>query len=226
MASADASSPSASRIPRRGLLLVLSSPSGAGKTTLARRLLASDGHIELSVSVTTRKPRPGEVDGRDYHFISNEDFDARRQAGDLLEWAHVHGNSYGTPRAPVEAALAAGRDVLFDIDWQGAQQLEERLPQDLVRIFVLPPSAQALAERLRTRGQDADDVVRRRISAASGEISHWPEYDYVIVNEVVDESFATLTAILTAERNRRARMLGLMDFVRALQDELDRNDGG
>lgn len=208
-------------IPRRGLLLVLSSPSGAGKTTLSKRLLASDPGIELSVSVTTRPPRPGEKDGRDYHFISAETFAARRDAGDLLEWALVHGNHYGTPRGPVEAALAAGRDVLFDIDWQGAQQLEERLPQDLVRVFVLPPTGRALEERLRARGQDSPEVVARRVRGASAEISHWAEYDYVIVNADVDKSFATLSAILAAERSRRVRMLGLMEFVRGLQADLE-----
>ncbi len=214
---ADSSAP---RISRRGLLLVLSSPSGAGKTTLSKRLLASDPDIQLSVSVTTRPPRVGEVDGRDYFFIDQTEFERRCAAGDLLEWATVHGNSYGTPRGPVEAALQAGRDVLFDIDWQGAQQLEGRLPQDLVRVFVLPPTAAALEERLNARGQDAPDVVARRVAGASSEISHWPEYDYVIVNADVDQSFATLAAILTAERNRRARLQGLSEFVRGLQSGL------
>ncbi|MFZ4808664.1 MAG: guanylate kinase [Hyphomicrobiaceae bacterium] len=209
--------PSVPRISRRGLLLVLSSPSGAGKTTLSKRLLASDPEIQLSVSVTTRPPRVGEIEGRDYFFIDQAEFERRRAAGDLLEWATVHGNSYGTPRSPVEAALQAGRDVLFDIDWQGAQQLEGRLPQDLVRVFVLPPTATALEQRLKTRGQDAPDVVARRLAGASSEISHWPEYDYVIVNAEVDQSFATLAAILTAERSRRARIQGLSEFVRGLQ---------
>lgn len=207
-------------IARRGLLLVLSSPSGAGKTTLARRLLASDGNIQLSVSVTTRAPRPGEIDGRDYHFISLADFEQKKADRELLEWAFVHGNCYGTPRTPVEAALADGRDVLFDIDWQGAQQLAEQLPHDLVRVFVLPPTAASLEARLKGRAQDAPDVVARRLAAASGELSHWPEYDYVIVNSDVDQSFATLQAILAAERSRRARMLGLTEFVRTLQADL------
>lgn len=210
----------APRIPRRGLLLVLSSPSGAGKTTLSKRLLAADPNIKLSVSVTTRPSRPGEVDGRDYHFITMAEFEHRRGAGDLLEWALVHGNCYGTPRQPVEAALAGGHDVLFDIDWQGAQQLEERLPLDLVRVFVLPPTAASLEQRLTARGQDSQDVVARRLAGASAEISHWAEYDYVIVNSDVEESFAALAAILAAERSRRTRMLGLMEFVRGLQSDL------
>jgi len=207
-------------IARRGLLLVLSSPSGAGKTTLARKLLAADPGIASSVSVTTRPARPGEVDGRVYHFLTTDEFARRRDSGDLIEWALVHGNHYGTPHGPVEAALAAGQDVLFDIDWQGAQQLAARLPEDLVRIFVLPPTAGALEQRLRGRGQDAPDVVERRVRAASGEIAHWPEYDYVIVNADLDESFRTLTAILHAERHRRPRVVGLTEFVRTLQDGL------
>lgn len=208
---------SSTSVHRRGLLLVLSSPSGAGKTTLARRLLASDPGIAMSVSVTTRAPRPGEVDGKDYHFIDDARYQALREAGDLLEWAKVFDNHYGTPRGPVEAAIGAGRDVLFDIDWQGAQQLEEKLPQDLVRVFILPPSAQDLAARLSARGQDSADVVARRMSAAAAEISHWQEYDYVIINADLDRSSRELTAILAAERLKRERQLGLMDFVRGMQ---------
>lgn len=207
-------------VHRRGLLLVLSSPSGAGKTTLARRLLASDPEIAMSVSVTTRAPRPGEVDGKDYHFIDDARYQALREAGDLLEWAKVFDNHYGTPRGPVEAAIGAGRDVLFDIDWQGAQQLEEKLPQDLVRVFILPPSAQDLAARLSARGQDSADVVARRMAAAAAEISHWQEYDYVIINADLDRSSRDLTAILAAERLKRERQLGLMDFVRGMQAAL------
>jgi guanylate kinase len=207
-------------IARRGLLLVLSSPSGAGKTTLARRLVADDPLISMSVSVTTRPPRPGEVDGRDYIFIDEGRFTAMREAGELLEWARVFGNYYGTPRAPVEAAISAGRDVLFDIDWQGAQQLEEKLPQDLVRVFILPPSAQDLARRLAARGQDGPEVVAARMAAASAEISHWPEYDYVVVNADLEASSASLRSVLTAERLKRERQLGLMDFVRAMQSSL------
>jgi guanylate kinase len=210
----------ASPIQRRGLLLVLSSPSGAGKTTLARALLASDAGISMSVSVTTRKPRPGEVEGRDYHFTDAGGFAELESKGDLLEWARVFGNSYGTPRQPVEDAIAAGRDVLFDIDWQGAQQLSERKAGDLVRVFILPPSGPALEERLRNRAQDPPDVVARRMSEASAELSHWAEYDYVLVNENVEESLAGLRAILAAERLRRDRQSGLSAFVRGLQKGL------
>jgi guanylate kinase len=207
-------------IERRGLLLVLSSPSGAGKTTLARRLLAADGDIAMSVSVTTRKQRPGEVDGRDYHFVDEAHFRAMREKGELLEWATVFGNRYGTPRAPVEQAIAAGRDVLFDIDWQGSQQLAEKMPGDIVRVFVLPPSGKVLEERLRTRNQDPSEVVAQRMAEASNEISHWAEYDYVIVNADLDRSLEGLRAILTAERLRRERLSGLMAFVRELQQAL------
>lgn len=208
-------------IERRGLLLVLSSPSGAGKTSLARALLESDGDIALSVSVTTRAPRPGEVDGRDYWFVDEKRFAALRDADELLEWATVFGNFYGTPRAPIEAALSAGRDVLFDIDWQGTQQLSERMAGDLVRVFVLPPSGQALETRLRQRAQDPPEVVAKRMAKASSEISHWAEYDYVIVNNDLAESSAGLKAILAAERLRRDRMTGLSAFVRGLQAALE-----
>ncbi len=201
---------------RRGLLLVLSSPSGAGKTTLAKRVLSADRNIGLSVSVTTRTPRPGEQEGADYYFRNEKQFLAQRDAGDLLEWAKVFGNYYGTPRAPVEAAIASGRDLLFDIDWQGAQQLKEKLPQDLVRVFVLPPSAQVLENRLRSRAADPPDVVAKRMAEAASEMSHWPEYDYVIVNGDLETSVAELIAILTAERLKRERLIGLSDFVRGL----------
>lgn len=209
------------QIERRGLLLVLSSPSGAGKTSLARALLDSDNNIALSVSVTTRAPRPGEADGRDYWFVDEQRFTALRDSNELLEWATVFGNFYGTPRAPIEAALAAGRDVLFDIDWQGTQQLSERLAGDLVRVFVLPPSGEALETRLRSRAQDPPEVVTKRMAKASSEISHWAEYDYVIVNNDLAESSAGLKAILAAERLRRDRMTGLSAFVRGLQSALE-----
>ncbi|HEY7670446.1 MAG TPA: guanylate kinase [Hyphomicrobium sp.] len=208
------------RIKRRGLLLVLSSPSGAGKTTLARRLIAADGEIAMSVSVTTRSPRPGEVDGRDYHFVDEATFKRMREAGELLEWARVFDNFYGTPRAPVETAIAKGRDILFDIDWQGAQQLSEKMKHDVVRVFILPPSADVLAERLRTRAQDPETAVRRRMAQASDEISHWPEYDYVIVNAELDASLAGVSAILAAERLKRERLDGLSAFVREMQKAL------
>jgi len=207
-------------INRRGLLLVLSSPSGAGKTSLARALLASDRGITMSVSVTTRAARPGEVDGRDYHFTDAASFAAMAERGELLEWARVFNNSYGTPRVPVEAAIKAGRDVLFDIDWQGAQQLSDKMAGDIVRVFILPPSGRALEERLKTRAQDPPEVVVARMAEAANELSHWAEYDYVIVNESFEESLAGLRAILTAARLKRDRQSGLTAFVRGLQGEL------
>ena len=208
------------KIDRRGLLLVLSSPSGAGKTTLARQLTAADGGIAMSVSVTTRTPRPGEVDGKDYHFIDEAAFKRMRDGGELLEWARVFDNFYGTPRAPVEATIAKGRDILFDIDWQGAQQLSEKMKHDVVRVFILPPSAAVLSERLRARAQDPEDVVRRRMAEASDEISHWAEYDYVIVNADLEASLAGIGSILTAERLKRDRLNGLSAFVREMQKSL------
>src|SRR5262252_4534053 len=206
-------------IARRGLMLVLSSPSGAGKTTLSRMLLA-DPAVTLSISVTTRAPRPGEIDGEHYHFIDRARFGAMEKNGELLEWAEVHGHRYGTPRAPVERALAAGRDVLFDIDWQGTQQVREKARHDLVSVFVLPPSARELERRLHMRAQDSDEVIRGRMEKAAGEISHWAEYDYVIVNRDLDQAFAELRAILAAERLKRERRTGLSDFVRGIQRQL------
>jgi guanylate kinase len=208
------------KVPRRGLLFVMSSPSGAGKTTLSRKLLAADAGITMSVSVTTRAPRPGEVDGRDYHFISREKFDHMVENNQLLEWATVFGNSYGTPRKPVEDALAQGRDVLFDIDWQGTQQLAQHMQDDLVRLFILPPTADTLRERLIARAQDSSSVIAKRMAQASDEISHWPEYDYVIVNDAVEDSHRMVVAILTAERLRRRRQLGLTNYVRELSKGL------
>ena len=208
------------KIARRGLMLVLSSPSGAGKTTLSRMLLKADRNIELSVSVTTRPQRRGEVDGSDYHFINLTRFEQMVKAGDLLEWAEVFDHRYGTPRRPVERALRAGRDVLFDIDWQGTQQLRERARDDLVSVFILPPSAKELERRLRRRAQDSKDIIGARMAKAAGEMSHWPEYDYVIVNRDLDQAFAELRAILAAERLRRERRIGLSGFVRALQAKL------
>lgn len=207
-------------VARRGLMLVLSSPSGAGKTTLSRMLLERYSTIELSISVTTRKPRPGEVEGRDYHFIHEKSFDAMVAGGDLLEWAEVFGSRYGTPRAPVERALAMGRDVMFDIDWQGTQQLRERGRDDLVSVFVLPPTIADLEARLRTRAQDADDVIRARMAKAANEMSHWAEYDYVVINRDVWRAFEDVCAILAAERLKRERQTGLSAFVRALQADL------
>jgi guanylate kinase len=207
-------------IARRGLMLVLSSPSGAGKTTLSRKLLEADPAVELSVSVTTRKQRPGEIDGRDYHFIDAARFDAMVKGGELLEWAQVFGHRYGTPRAPVEAALASGHDVQFDIDWQGTQQLREKADHDLVSIFVLPPSMADLERRLRRRAQDPDEVIRARMATAADEMSHWAEYDYVVINTDVDRAFREVHTILAAERLKRERQTGLSDFVRRLQAQL------
>jgi len=198
----------------------MSSPSGAGKTTLSRRLLAADANIAMSVSVTTRAARPGEVDGRDYRFVSKEKFASMRDGGELLEWAEVFGNFYGTPRQPVEEALAKGRDVLFDIDWQGTQQLAQAMEDDLVRIFILPPSADELRDRLIRRAQDSAVVVAKRMAEASREISHWPEYDYVVVNDDIEQAHAQIVAILTAERLKRRRRLGLAQFVREMTKKL------
>jgi guanylate kinase len=207
-------------IARRGLMLVLSSPSGAGKTTLSRRLLAEETGLDLSISVTTRRRRRGEVNGRHYHFIDAKRFDQMVRAGGLLESAEVFGNRYGTPREPVERALRAGRDVLFDIDWQGTQQLREKLPQDLVSVFVLPPSIPELERRLRARAQDDEGVIRERMAKAAGEMSHWAEYDYVVINRDIDRAFQEVRSILAAERLRRERQTGLTAFVRGLQSEL------
>lgn len=211
---------SLTKIPRRGLMFVMSSPSGAGKTTLSRKLLAADDNIAMSVSVTTRKPRPGEVDGQDYYFITQGAFDKMVAAGELLEYATVFGNSYGTPKKPVEDALAKGRDVLFDIDWQGTQQLAQAMEDDLVRLFILPPDAEMLHDRLIGRNSDSATVVAKRMAEAPREISHWPEYDYVIINDNLDDSHRQIMAILTAERLRRKRQTGLTDFVRKMTKDL------
>jgi guanylate kinase len=204
-------------IERRGFLLVLSSPSGAGKTTITRRLVAGDPALALSVSVTTRPPRDGEIEGRDYYFIDRQRFDEMLAKGELLEHATVFGNCYGTPRGPVETALSAGRDVVGDVDWQGTQQLAKSVPHDLVSVFVLPPSLAALEARLRARAQDSAAVVASRMAKSAEEMSHWPEYDYVIVNNDVEESVAQVRAIVTAERLRRLRQTGLAEFVDGLR---------
>jgi guanylate kinase len=204
-------------IQRRGIMLVLSSPSGAGKSTIARALLEREEKLKLSVSLTTRPPRPGEVDGKDYFFVTEEEYQARVESGDLLEHAEVFGNFYGTPRSLVEKHLAVGEDVLFDIDWQGTQQLRESARDDLVSIFILPPSIEELESRLTGRGQDSDEVVRQRMAKAADEMSHWPEYDYVIVNDVVEESISNVQSILKAERLKRVRRLGLVDFVNSMR---------
>jgi|SRR5579871_5964313 guanylate kinase len=208
------------KIARRGLMFVLSSPSGAGKTTLSRMLLKADRRITLSISVTTRPKRPGEVDGRDYHFIDTLRFDDLVKNNELLEWAEVFGHRYGTPRRPVIEALQAGRDVLFDIDWQGTQQLRERARDDLVSVFILPPTVRELERRLKSRAQDSKAVIHSRMAKAAGEMSHWPEYDYVIVNRDRAQAFAEIRAILAAERLKRERQIGLSSFVRALQAKL------
>jgi guanylate kinase len=206
-------------IARRGLMLVLSSPSGAGKTTLSRMLLTEE-RIALSISVTTRKRRPGEVHGRHYHFIDRKKFDQMVKAGELLEYAEVFGNFYGTPKKPVESALKAGRDVLFDVDWQGTKQLRKHAPRDLVSVFILPPSSGELARRLHTRAQDDKKVIRARMAKSGDEMGHWPEYDYVVLNRDLDHAFGDIRAILHAERLKRERQTGLSAFVRGLQSKL------
>ncbi|TYL98983.1 guanylate kinase [Bradyrhizobium rifense] len=207
-------------VERRGLMFVLSSPSGAGKTTLSRLLMDRMPGLRMSVSATTRSMRPGEVDGRDYLFVDKPRFDAMVKGDELLEWATVFDNSYGTPRAPVEAALSAGQDVLFDIDWQGTQQLREKARADVVSVFILPPSAGDLEKRLHSRAQDSDEVIRKRMSRASHEMSHWAEYDYIVINHNVDDAFAEVQSILKAERLKRERRTGLVSFVRGLQGQL------
>ena len=198
-------------------MLVLSSPSGAGKTTIARRLLAGDGNLHMSVSVTTREPRPGERAGVDYRFVKQAEFDAMVADGELLEHARVFGRDYGTPRLPVETALAAGRDVLFDIDWQGAQQLTETAGESVVKVFVLPPSTGALERRLHTRAQDSPEAVAARMARAADEMTHWAEYDYIVINDRIERAVAEVTAILTAERLRRERYREMSQFVARLQ---------
>lgn len=209
-------------ITRRGIMLVLSSPSGAGKTTLSRNLLEQEDNVALSVSVTTRERRPSEIDGVHYHFVSKRHFEAMRDGGELLEWAEVHGNYYGTPREPVEKALGQGRDVLFDIDWQGTRQLYENMRDDVVSVFVLPPSAQELKARLVRRAEDSDAVIAERLRNAAEEFLHWNEYDYILVNRDLDKSFARLRAVLTAERLKRVKMPNLEDFVAKLLADLKR----
>lgn len=201
---------------RRGLMIVLSSPSGAGKTTITRRLLKTNTTITMSVSATTRKARPGEVDGVDYYFVSKDQFSAMIEAGEFLEHAKVFDNFYGTPRGPVEDALELGNDVIFDIDWQGAQQLSQAAADDLVKIFVLPPDMRALEQRLRTRAQDSDETIAKRMSKSEAEISHWSEYDYVIVNEDINTALSEVQMIVSAERMKRRRQQWLGGFVKSL----------
>jgi guanylate kinase len=208
-----------STIRRRGLMLVLSSPSGAGKSTIARNLLESDSSLELSISVTTRQRRGSEIDGVHYHFLSMKEFERLRDSDALLEWAEVHGNCYGTPREPAEAAMAQGRDMLFDIDWQGAKQLNEKMRADIVSIFILPPSMTELKARLKRRAEDSAATIETRLNNARSELEHWREYDYVVINGDLDRAFSSVKAIVAAERLRRDRRPGLFDFVSRLLDE-------
>ena len=208
-------------VERRGLMFVLSSPSGAGKTTLSRLLIDRVPGLSMSVSATTRPMRPGEIKGRDYLFVNKERFEQMVKHNELLEWATVFDHRYGTPRAPVEAALSAGRDVLFDIDWQGTQQLREKARADVVSVFILPPSAADLEKRLHSRAQDSDEVIRGRMSRASYEMSHWAEYDYIVINHEIDDAFSEVQSILKAERLKRERRTGLTTFVRKLQQQLE-----
>ncbi|KPF96867.1 guanylate kinase [Rhodopseudomonas palustris] len=218
----DAATASLNGVERRGLMFVLSSPSGAGKTTLSRMLVKEAASLQMSVSATTRPMRPGEVDGRDYYFVDRPKFDAMVAAGEFLEWANVFDNCYGTPKAPVEAALAAGRDVLFDIDWQGTQQLRSHAPNDVVSVFVLPPSVQALEHRLHTRAQDSDEVIHGRMKKAGDEMSHYDAYDYIVVNDNVGIAFESVKAILRAEQLKRERQIGIDAFVRDMRRELEK----
>ena len=206
-------------LQRRGLMFILSSPSGAGKTTIARQLLAHDGEIRMSVSVTTRAPRPGEVDGQDYIFVDQAEFDRMVADEQFLEWATVFGNSYGTPKAQVKAGIREGQDFLFDIDWQGTQQLYQKMETDVVRVFLLPPSIDELRRRLTGRGTDPAEVIQSRMDRARAEISHWDGYDYVIVNDDIEACFAKVCEILAAERMKRARQTGLIGFVRGLMTD-------
>ena len=203
-------------LSRRGLLIVLSSPSGAGKSTISRMLLAADPEVTMSISATTRPKRPGERDDVDYHFVDDAEFERMVASGDFVEWAPVFGYRYGTPKAPVKAALKAGRDILFDIDWQGTQQLQAAMGEDLVRIFILPPSMDELGRRLRERGTDAEEVVADRMRRAASEIGHWAEYDYVLVNADMDKCLGKVQTIVAAERLKRSRQVGLVAFVREL----------
>lgn len=207
-------------IARRGIMLIVSSPSGAGKTTLTRNLLEQEENVSLSISVTTRERRASEIDGVHYHFISKRKFELMRDGGELLEWAEVHGNYYGTPREPVERALEEGRDILFDIDWQGTQQLYERMRDDVVSVFVLPPTAEELKARLERRAEDSSEIIARRLKNAAEEIPHWREYDYVLVNRDLDKSFARLRGILTAERLKRVQQADIQEFVDKLLSDL------
>ncbi|NKJ41119.1 MULTISPECIES: guanylate kinase [unclassified Novosphingobium] len=207
---------SADALHRRGLMLILSSPSGAGKTTIAKRLLAHDSQIEASVSATTRPIRPGEVDGKDYHFVDRATFDRMVEASEFYEWAEVFGHCYGTPKAHIRARLKEGFDTLFDIDWQGTQQLYQKAEADVVRVFILPPSIEELRRRLTGRGTDSAEVIAARMARAQAEISHWDGYDYVVVNDDVDACYAQISQILAAERLKRARQTGLIGFVREL----------
>jgi guanylate kinase len=209
-------------VERRGLMFVLSSPSGAGKTTLSRMLIAETPALQMSVSATTRPKRPGEVNGKDYFFVDHPRFETMVANGELLEWATVFDNRYGTPRAPVEAALSSGQDVLFDIDWQGTQQLRDRSPKDVVSVFILPPSVSALEQRLHTRAQDSEEVIRGRMRKAGDEMSHFDAYDYIVVNDNIGIAFEAVKSILRAEQLKRERQVGLSDFVLGLRRQLEK----
>jgi guanylate kinase len=209
-------------VERRGLMFVLSSPSGAGKTTLSRMLVNETPALRMSVSATTRPMRPGEVDGRDYFFVDHAGFEAMAAGDELLEFATVFGNRYGTPRKPVEAALSSGNDVLFDIDWQGTQQLRSRSPADVVSVFILPPSVAALEQRLHTRAQDSEEVIRGRMRKAGDEMSHFDAYDYIVVNDNIGIAFEAVKSILRAEQLKRERQIGLSGFVQGLQRQLEK----